>query len=110
MSVKKTTPTEDKRVEREINTPSFYLLGFSRRAQVWRSARTGMVSMARAIHLMEAGDQRFEKFMVVSQLELNVLGMPTDPEASLYHSIEGQRRVTEASHGKSGNRKGGRNR
>jgi len=106
---KRSTPAEERRVDREINTPTFYLLGLSRRTGEWRSARPGLVSMNFAIHLMEAGDPRFEQFMVVSQLELNVLGMPKDREASLYHSIEGQRRVTEASHGKSGNRKGGRN-
>ena len=108
-SVKKTSAIEDKRTDREIHTPTFYLLGLSRRTGQWRPARAGLVSMNLAIHIMEAGDMRFERFMVVSQLELNVLGMPTDPEASLYHSIEGQRRVTEASHGKSGHRKGGRN-
>ena len=108
--IKKVSKLEDKRVSREIHTPTFYLLGFGHRTQAWGPACRGLVSMTRAIEIMEAGDLRFEKFMVVSQLELNVLGMPEDREARLYHSIEGQRRVTEASHGKTGKRKGGRNR
>jgi hypothetical protein len=107
--LKKISAAEAKRVERERLTPTYYLLGFHRRTQRWKAARTGLVSMERAIQVMEAGDPRYEQFMVVSQLELNVLGMPKDRAASEYHSIEGQRRVTEASHGRSGKRKGGRN-
>lgn len=106
--IKKVSKLEERRVDREVNTPTYYLLGFSRRAQVWRPARKGLVSQKRADEIKEAGDPRYEAFMIVSQLEFAVLGLPKDRAASLYHSVEGQRMVTEASHGKKGKRKGGR--
>lgn len=106
--IKKATKGEELRTDREINTPTFYLLGFSVRAKVWRAARKGLVSYLRGIEIMEKGDRRFSRMMLVSQLEFNVLGVPKDKDASLYHSIEGQRLVTEAAHGRKGNRKGGR--
>lgn len=107
--IKRISDVEDARTDREISTPTFYLLGWCRESSQWEAVRKGLVSSKRGGELIELGNKRYERMMLVSQLELNVLGMPKDKGARLYHSIEGQRRVTEATHGRTGKRKGGRN-
>lgn len=86
---------DDTALERELSTPTYYLLGFNVKRRRWQAMMKGLVSFRRGSEIIDEGRPRYSRIMMVSQVEFRALGLPLDEEATEYFSLEGQRKVSD---------------